>query len=124
MRGTVAAPFLRGDKIIYGAIKLILELRLAFHQQPMHPDSRLISATYTIYGLYQWTVNVMSLTNPPQQFQAMIDWCLAPVTVCSSAYIDDILISTKKQGCNTHAQLLKRHYRDVQRVLGTLLEQQ
>ena len=103
-----------------GAMYSILDLRQAFHQQPMHPDSRPITATYTPEGVYQWTVNVMGLTNAPQQFQAMIDWCLTPVADCCSAYIDDILISTSARVGESREQLLERHYRDVQRVLNTL----
>lgn len=89
-----------------GAVYSILDLRQAFHQQPMHPSSRPITATYTPEGVYQWTVNVMGLTNAPQQFQAMIDWCLETVRDCASAYIDDILVSTNAVPGETHEQLL------------------
>ena len=106
-----------------GAMFSIYDLRQAFHQQPMHPDSRPITATYTPDGIYQWTVNVMGLTNAPQQFQAMIDWCLRPVADCCSLYIDDIIIGTDAKPGETREQLLQRHYLDVRRVLQTLKEQ-
>jgi hypothetical protein len=46
----------------------ILDLRQAFHQQPLHPDSRHITCTHTPFGVYQWRVNVMGLKNAGIQF--------------------------------------------------------
>ena len=51
----------------------IIHLKQAFHQQPMHPDCGHITCTHTPFGLYQWKVNVMGLTNAAQQFQKMMD---------------------------------------------------
>ena len=57
----------------------ILDLRQAFHQQPLHPDSRPLTACHTPLGIYQWRVNVMGLTNAGQQFQAMMEDVLEEV---------------------------------------------
>ena len=46
----------------------ILDLKKAFHQQPLHPNSRHITSTYTPLGVYQWKVNVMGLMNASPQF--------------------------------------------------------
>ena len=51
----------------------ILDLKQAFHQQPMEPESRPITCCYTPKGVYQWRVNVMGLANASQHFQAMIE---------------------------------------------------
>jgi hypothetical protein len=67
----------------------ILDLKQAFHQQPMAPASRHITTSWTPMGLFQWKVNVMGLTNAPQQFQQMIDWALREVRDVADAYIDD-----------------------------------
>ena len=99
----------------------ILDLRQAFHQQPLHPDSRPITCCYTPLGVYQWKVNVMGLANASQQFQQMIDDRLQPVRDIATPYIDDILIGTRvDEGEN----LFEKHFQDVQRVLDVLKEEQ
>ena len=100
-----------------GQMFSVLDLRQAFHQQPLHPDSRPITATHTTDGVYQWKVNIMGLTNAPQQFQAMIEDCLEEVRDIASAYIDDIIISTRAE---LGEDLLAKHFRDVCRVLDVL----
>ena len=81
----------QGSKQIFS----ILDLRQAFHQQPLHPDSRHITCTHTPLGVYQWKVNIMGLKNAGIQFQMMIDDRLQPVRDVAVAYIDDILIGTR-----------------------------
>ena len=98
----------------------VMNLLKAFHQQPMHPDSRPITCTSTPDGIYQWKVSVMGLTNAPQQFQAMIDYCLEEVNDVANPYIDDIIVSTKGIEGETHENLVARHYLDVRRVMDTL----
>ena len=51
----------------------IIDLKQAFHQQPLHPDSRPITCTYTPLGIFQWKVNIMGLMNSSQQFQQMME---------------------------------------------------
>ena len=73
----------------------ILDLKKAFHQQPLQPESRHITCTYTPLGVFQWTVNVMGLMNAGVQFQKMIDDRLQPVSDVASPYIDDIIVGTR-----------------------------
>ena len=95
----------------------ILDLKQAFHQQPLHPDSRPITSCFTPHGMYQWRVNVMGLMNASQQFQQMIDDILTPVKDIATGYVDDILVgTTAAEGEN----LLEAHARDLDRVLSLL----
>ena len=67
---------------------------MAFHQQPLHPDSRPLTQCYTPDGIYQWRINVMGLQDASQKFQQMMDDRLQPVKEVASPYIDDILLGT------------------------------
>ena len=46
----------------------ILDLRQAFHQQPLGEESRPITSSYTPLGIFQWRVNVMGLKMPHNNF--------------------------------------------------------
>jgi hypothetical protein len=98
----------------------ILDLKQAFHQQPLHPDSWPITCSFTPKGLYQWRVNVMGLTNASQQFQQMMDERLAPVRDIATPYIDDILVGTT---VGEGEDLLEAHKRDLCRVLDLLAKE-
>ena len=87
----------------------ILDLKQAFHQQPLHPDSRPITCCFTPHGLYQWRVNVMGLMNASQQFQQMMDEILQPVADVATGYIDDILVGPTAQ---PGEDLIEAHARD------------
>ena len=95
----------------------ILDLKMAFHQQPLHPDSRHITCCYTPDGIYQWRVNVMGLQNASQQFQQLMEDRLQPVRDIADPYIDDIIIGT---WVGPEEDLLKAHDKDVRRVLELL----
>ena len=95
----------------------ILDLKMAFHQQPLHPDSRHITCCYTPDGIYQWRVNVMGLQNASQQFQQMMDDRLQSVRDVASPYIDDILVGT---WVDPGEDLLAAHDRDIRKVLELL----
>ena len=98
----------------------ILDLKQAFHQQPLHPDSRPITTSFTSKGLYQWRVNVMGLMNASQQFQQMLDDRLRPVRDIATPYVDDILVGTT---VGEGEDLLEAHARDLRRVLKVLAEE-
>ena len=95
----------------------ILDLKMAFHQQPLHPDSRHITCCYTPDGIYQWRVNVMGLQNASQQFQQLMEDRLQPVRDIADPYIDDIIIGT---WVGPEEDLLEAHDKDVRRVLELL----
>ena len=99
----------------------ILDLKQAFHQQPLHPDSRHITCTYTPLGIFQWRVNVMGLTNAGQQFQQMMDDSLAPVKNIANPYIDDILVGTRVE---PGQDPIVEHERDLRQVLELLKAEQ
>jgi hypothetical protein len=80
----------------------VLDLRQAFHQQPMDPKSRHITSTYTPLGILQWKVNVMGLKNASVQFQRMMDDVLDEVKEIASCYIDDIIVGTWVPEGGTH----------------------
>jgi hypothetical protein len=99
----------------------ILDLKQAFHQQPLHPESRHITCCFTPRGVFQWRVNVMGLTNAPQQFQQMIDDRLEPIKDIASPYIDDILVGTT---VGEGEDLLAAHDRDIRRAMEVLKKEQ
>jgi hypothetical protein len=96
-----------------------IDLKQAFHQQPLHVDSRPITCTHTPFGIFQWKVNVMGLKNAPVQFQMMMDDILRPVQDICDAYIDDIIVGSVKR---EDEDLLVTHERDLRRVLELLKE--
>ena len=98
----------------------ILDLRQAFHQQPMHPESRPLTCTLTPNGVYQWRVNVMGLMNASTQFQQMMDDRLEPVRDIADAYIDDVLVGTF---VNDGEDPRDAHLRDLRRVLDLLAKE-
>jgi hypothetical protein len=91
-------------------IYTIIDLKQAFHQQPLHPESRPYTCTYTPLGIYQWKVNVMGLMNASQQFQQMMDNLLEPVSDVANTFVDDVLIGTRVEDGE---DLLDKHYADV-----------
>ena len=68
----------------------IIDLKQAFHQQPLHPNSRPITCTYTPLGIFQWKVNIMGPMNSSQQFQQMMEDILKSVSDFTTSFIDDI----------------------------------
>ena len=68
----------------------ILDLKQAFHQQPLHPAG--LSRSFTPKGFYQWRVNVMGQINASQQFQQMMGDRSSSVKVVATPYVDDILL--------------------------------
>ena len=83
----------------------------------MHADSRHITCTHTPFGVFQWKVNVMGLTNAAQQFQQMMDDLLAEVKDVCDAYIDDIVVGTRVE---PGEDPIEKHNADLRRVLEIL----
>ena len=103
----------QGNKHIFS----IIDLKQAFHQQPLHPDSRPYTCTYTPLGIFQWRVNVMGLMNASQQFQQMMDNRLESVSDVATPFIDDIIIGTRAE---PGEDLYAKHFSDVLRVMELL----
>ena len=61
IRGHYVLPLISDIIVRQGTKQIfsILDLKEASHQQPLHPESRHITSTYTPFGIVQWRVNVM-----------------------------------------------------------------
>ena len=97
----------------------IIDLKQAFHQQPLEEKSRPITCTMTPLGVMQWRVNVMGLKNAGVQFQQMMDDVLEPVKDIARAYMDDILVGTRVE---EGEDLLAAHDRDLRKVFQRLAD--
>jgi hypothetical protein len=51
----------------------VMDLKDAFHQVPMHPDSRPYTCTSSPIGTEQWCVVVMGLKNGVPIFQRVVE---------------------------------------------------
>ena len=65
-----------------------LDLRQAFHQQPLHRDSRNITCTHTPLGVYQWRNNIKGMKTSGIQFLMMVDDRLQSVENVAVVYIE------------------------------------
>lgn len=121
LRGHYVLPLISDILVKQGANQIlsILDLREAFHQQPMHPDSRHITCTYTPFGIVQWRVDVMGLMNASGKFQQMMSDRLLPVSGIADPYIDDIMAGSKIEG---NEDLLLKHDKEIREVLDLLNE--
>ena len=72
----------------------VLDVKMAFHQKPLHPESWHITCCHTHQGFFQLRVNVMGLTNASQQFQQLMEDRLQPERDVADPYIDDIIFCT------------------------------
>jgi len=97
----------------------ILDLKQAFHQQPLDIECRHITCTHTPYGLFQWRANVMGLKNASIQFQQMMDDRLQSVKQQADPYIDDIIVGTRLEPGDTR-DLLEVHDKDLRQVMEVL----
>ena len=96
----------QGSKQIFS----IIDLKQAFHQQPLQPESRPSTCTYTPEGIFQWRVNVMGLTNASQQFQQMMDDRLKQEESTTSPFIDEIVTGIRAEpGEDLHA----KHFAEI-----------
>jgi len=72
----------------------LLDFTAGYHQTPLHPDCRPLTAFITAQGLYQWTRVAMGLKGAGPYFQrSMSSTVLAGLVyrICE-LYIDDVLI--------------------------------
>jgi hypothetical protein len=98
----------------------VLDLKDAFHQVPLHEDSRPYTCCSTPRGSKQWCVVVMGLKNGVAIFQRVIDYSLREVADVANPYVDDIIVGT--EWCGTEEATLEAHDQDIRRVLGALQE--
>jgi len=96
----------------------IMDLKDAFHQVPLHKDSRHYTCTSTPIGSKQWCVVVMGLKNGVPIFQRVLEYCLLDVSDVASQYVDDILIGTEL--LDTWEATIEAHDKALRRVLECL----
>lgn len=90
-----------------------IDLRDAFYSIRMKKGEEWKTAIITQWGLYEFLVMPMGLTNAPATQQRCINHLLRDLLeVCVVAYVDDILIYTKGS--------LQQHQNDVKKVLSRL----
>ncbi|CAM9764912.1 unnamed protein product, partial [Heterosigma akashiwo] len=89
-----------------------LDLYKGYYQTPMHQDDIEKTAFNTPFGLYEFTMMPMGLSNSAATFQAMMQEILSPhLHLCCVVYIDDIFV---------YSDSLDEHIRDVGKVLKCL----
>ncbi len=76
----------------------IMDLKDAFHQVPLDPESRPYTCTSVPHGTVQWCVVVMGLRNVVAMFQKVAEYLLREVRDIAAVYVDDILVGTGWQG--------------------------
>ena len=97
-----------------------MDLKDAFHQVPLHPDSRPYTGTDTPIGIQQWKVVPMGWKNGVAYCQRNLEVGLAPVSDIASGYIDDILVGTPLQEKDAIKEMLLQHDKDLRRTLDGL----
>ena len=83
-----------------GAAKHISKIDVisAFHRIRVKEGDEWKTTFNTRFGLYKWLVTPFGLTGAPATFQRYINWVLRDeLDVCSSAYIDDVVIYNDMQ---------------------------
>ncbi|CAI5660563.1 unnamed protein product [Oreochromis niloticus] len=68
-----------------------IDLTSAYHQLPLHPDSRSLTAFITHEGLFQFTRVPFGLASAPSAFQKMMQTVLRDQTGVQN-YLDDIIV--------------------------------
>ena len=111
-------PRIRDILVRQGRNKIFstLDLRDAFHQVPMHPDSRPLTCTSTPKGVLQWRVLAQGLKNGPQIFQRVVDYVLQGAD-CADPYFDDIIVGSEGV---TMADAIRQNEVNLRRTLDLL----
>ena len=85
------------DDILYacakGKIFAKIDMTNAFFQTPMHPDDIHLTAVSTPFGLFEWNVMPMGLSNSPATHQRRMYKALRHLIgrICH-VYLDDIIV--------------------------------
>ena len=74
-----------------------IDMKAAYHQIPMHPDSKEYTAFIFEFGLFEYLSMPMGISSSPSWFQRFIDQALASFISKNvlSAYLDDIIMYTE-----------------------------
>ena len=91
-----------------------LDLRSGYHQIEMFPPDMQKTAFVTQFGLYEWRVMPMGLSNAPATFQRVMDLIMTGLSWESVlVYLDDLIIFGKDHD---------EHYKRLEQVLQRLKE--
>lgn len=86
----------------------VLDLQSGYHQIPLHPDSRHITAFSTERGMYQWKVLPFGINIAPASFSRMMKIAFSGLSQSIAfTYMDDLIVV----GCSE-----KQHIRNLTEV--------
>ncbi|KAL3973851.1 tissue factor pathway inhibitor [Sarotherodon galilaeus] len=95
------------------------QIDLTYHQLPLHPESRKLTAFITHEGLFQFTRVPFGLAPAPSAFQKMIQTVLKDLPGVRN-YLDDIIVyGTSKEVHDTRLQAVLQRLRDVGLQINT-----
>lgn len=90
-----------------------LDLSSAYHQPPLHPESRNLPAFITHDGLFRFTQVPFGLASVPSAFQKMMQTILKGLSVVHN-YLDDIIFyRDSKEMHDRHFQAVLQRLRDA-----------
>ena len=70
-----------------------LDLRSGYHQVPMHPDDRYLTAWTEGRALYEWTVLPMGSCNAPSTFSRLLEFIMTGLQWKECLlYLDDLIV--------------------------------
>ena len=87
-----------------------------FHQVPVKPEDRHLTAMSTPMGIYVWKVMPMGLKNAPAIFQRIMEYVLRDLPF-ADPYIDDVIVGSTG---GTIEEAIEQHKKDFITVLETL----
>jgi hypothetical protein len=103
------------DQLGGSAVYSKLDLASGYHQVAMHPDDIHKTAFNCRYGLYEWTVMPMGLTNAPSGFMRLMTKVFRPyLDKFLVVYLDDLLVFSSS---------IEEHVEHLRQVLTVLREQ-
>jgi hypothetical protein len=108
-------PLIEEILIRQGQFKIwsVLDMKNGFHQIPLSPDSRPITAMSTPIGPRQWKVLPMGVTNGVAIFQRLMESELQDFEF-ADPYVDDTIIGSTGA---TMEEAIKNHDLDIRRVM-------
>lgn len=102
------------DQLGGSAVYSKLDLASGYHQVAMHPDDIHKTAFNCRYGLFEWTVMPMGLTNAPSAFMRMMNNIFRPyIDKFLPCFLDDLLV---------YGSSMEEHLEHLEIVLSTLRE--
>ncbi|KAI7802904.1 hypothetical protein IRJ41_022848 [Triplophysa rosa] len=90
-----------------------IDLSCAYHQLPLHPDSRNLTAFITHDGLFRFTRVPFGLASAPSAFQKMMQTILRKLDGVKN-YLDDIVVyGDSQEAHDRHLQAVRRKLEEV-----------